>query len=149
MRPMHKWDFRIRLLFIVAVIGAIFGFQPEKWLKAEIVIGPIDVYKVEQQHEEPLRASKWTEYEVSKILQSITSMRASHYRQLPDKYLRFTFEREITLDHPAVPFVVRQMIVTLPDNRWDQPDMLLQNPQGQWIAYETSHPLTMLIRDYQ
>ncbi|MFS8579049.1 MAG: hypothetical protein LOD88_03355 [Novibacillus thermophilus] len=145
----HKWDLRIHLLFIVAVLAAVFGFQPEKWLKAEIVVGPVEVYKVEHQREEPLRTSKWTEYEISKVLQSITSMRASSYRQLPESYLLFKFERDITLDHDAVPFPVKQMIVTLPDNQWDQPDMLLLNAQGQWIVYDTSHPLSMLTRDYR
>lgn len=148
MRSIHKWNYRIHLLFAIAIIGAILGFQPERWLKAEISIGPVDVYKIEYQDQEQLRTSKWTEYEISKVLQSITSIRASHFRQLPDPHLLFKFEREIVLDDSPVPFPIQQMVVTLPERKWDQPYLLLQNPQGQWITYDTSHPLTLLTRDY-
>lgn len=148
MNGMHKWNFRIHLLFAVAVLAAIFGFQPERFLTAEIVVGPIEVHKVEYQDEEKLKTTKWTQYEVSKILQSVTTMRTSSYRQLPKSYLLFKFDRSVTLNDSPIPFQVKQMIVTLPESKWEQPDMLLQNPQGQWIEYETSHPLTMLTRDY-
>lgn len=145
----HKWNFRVHLLFVIAALAAIFGFQPERMLTAEIVTGPIEVYKVKYQEEEPLHVSKWTQYEVSKILDSITTMKAASHQQLPETYLLFKFEREIVLEDSPVPFAFKKMIVTMPSSRWQQPEMLLQNSQGQWIRYETSHPLTMLTRDYR
>lgn len=148
MRSMHKWNYRIHLLFVIAILGAILGFQPERWLKAEISIGQVDVYKIEYQEQEQLRTSKWTEYEVSKVLQSITSMRAAHFPQLPVPHLLFKFERDVVLEDSPVPFPIREMVVTLPDRKGDQSYLLLKNPQGQWIAYDTSHPLTLLTRDY-
>lgn len=148
MTKKHKWNLRVHLLFLIAALAALFGFQPEKMLTAEIVTGPIKVYKVDYQDEKPLRASKWTQYEVSKILDSITAMKVASHQQLPESYLLFIFEREIILENSPVPFAIKKMIVTFPNSRWQQPEMLLQNPQGQWIRYETSHPLTMLTRDY-
>lgn len=149
MHKKHKWDFRVHVLFAVAALAAVIGFQPERWLSAEITVGPIEVYKVEYQEKEKLPTSKWTEYEISKALQSATTMRASHYRQLPNAYLLFSFEEAVDVDHVAIPFAVKRIIITLPERRWDAPDMLLQNPNGQWVLYETSHPLMALTRDYR
>lgn len=144
-----KWNLHVYLFFIVAILAAIFGFRPENLLTAEVVTGSIDVYKVNFQEEERLRTTKWTSYEVSKILESVTTMKVSAYRQLPDSYLLFKFDRPVALDDGKVPFAVTQMIVSLPKNKWDDPDMMLLNPQGQWIQYGTDHPLTMLTRDYR
>lgn len=149
MRTQHKWYYHVHLLFVIAALAAIFGFQPEKLLKAEIVTGPIEVYKVTFQDEQPLRTSKWTQYEVSKILDSVTTMKASNDRQLPQSYLLFKFDREVVLENSVVPFPVKQMIVSLPESTWQRPELLLKNSQGQWVRYESSHPLTMLIRDYR
>lgn len=149
MKKIHKWDFRIHLLFAIAVVIAIFGFQPDHWLTAEIVVGPFDVYKVNYQQKEKLQANKWTEYEISKALQSVTAMKVSNDRQLPVSYLLFKFEKPVTLNHSPIRFPVQQMIVTLPDRRGETPDLLLKNPSGQWIRYETTHPLTLLANDYR
>lgn len=149
LRTLHKWDYRIHLVFAVAIVAILLGFKPDQWLKADVVTGKIDVYKFDDTVQTKLQPSQWTQYELSKVLRSVKTMKVSSYRQLPPRYLLFNFERTVVLDDSPVPFAFKQMIVTLPDSTWQKPQMLLKNPQGQWLEYDMSHPLTMLLRDYR
>lgn len=88
--------------------------------------------------------------EIQEILQNVYQLGGLSSIQLPSKYYHFRFSPMIIMP-PVSPIghPISEMIISIPQTKWEPMKLYIRNAQKQWIEYRTSRSLQILLAQLQ
>ncbi|GGA38187.1 hypothetical protein GCM10007416_08940 [Kroppenstedtia guangzhouensis] len=118
-------------------------------LRPPAKISQVEGYRVIHQKQIPFRVNRGMQEELEQVLAGIHQMAGMRSFNLPDQYVLFRFPNPVVLTSSPPGHPIREMIVTPPTHHWDQPRLLLKNPQNQWVEYKSDRTLLPLANQFK
>ncbi|WP_147635513.1 hypothetical protein [Risungbinella massiliensis] len=90
------------------------------------------------------------QYEIQEILRNVYQLGGLTSIQLPSQYFQFHFSPAVVMP-PISPIghPIQEMIVSVPQTRFEPTRLYIRNTQNQWIEYRTTRSLSILLAQLQ
>jgi hypothetical protein len=112
----------------------------------DIPLYGIKMWHVKADKKIPLQYKSMMIYEIEEILANVHQLTGFTANQLPEEYYLIQFPAPLLIPPPS-PIIhpIKEMIVTIPRLKWEPHRLYLKNSQNQWLEYQTTRSLSLLI----